>query len=82
MFKELIFVNLKRSVLVRVFFIKNTRRNINSGIPLQAALEWINWKHRRPLDSESQATKNLYADGKRMEIEASLWNVFNPYLFK
>ena len=82
MFKELIFVNLKRSVLVRVFFIKNTQRKINSGVPLQAALEWINWKHHWPLDSESQATKNIYVDGKKMEIGASLWNAFSPYLFK
>ena len=92
MFKELIFANkkvipnnhlsLQRFVLVRVFFIKNTQRKINSGVPLQAALEWINWKHHWPLDSESQATKNLYVDDKRMEIEASPWNAFNPYLFK
>ena len=86
MFKELIFGNkktihnnhlsLERSILIRVFFIKNTQRKINSGSPLQAALEWINCKHHCSLDSESQATK------KRMEIEARPWNAFDPYLFK
>ena len=69
MFKELIFANkktinnnhlsLERSVLTRVFFIKNTQRKINSGRPLQAALEWINCKRHCSLDSESQATKNF-----------------------
>ena len=92
MFKELIFTNkktipnnhlsLERSVLIRVFFIKNTQVKINSGCPLQAALEWINCKHHCSLDSESQATKKLYVDDKRTETEASLWNTFNPYLFK
>ena len=92
MFKELIFANkkpihnnhlsLERYVLIRVFFIKNTQRKINSGSPLQAALEWINCKHHCSLDSESQTTKKLYVDDKRTETEASLWNTFNPYLFK
>ena len=92
MFKELIFanrktfhnnhLNLERSVLIRVFFIKNTQRKINSGSPLQAALEWINCKDHCSLDSESQATKKLYFNDKRMEIEARLWNAFDPYLFK
>ena len=91
-FKELIFGNrktfhnnhlsLERSVLIRVFFIKNTQRKIYSGSPLQAALEWINCKHHCSLDSESQATKKLYVDDKRMEIEARPWNAFDPYLFK
>ena len=92
MFKELIFANkkpihnnhlsLERYVLIRVFFIKNTQRKINSGSPLQAALEWINCKDHCSLDSESQATKKLYFNDKRMEIEARLWNAFDPYLFK
>ena len=92
MFKELIFaskktihnnhLSLERSVLIRVFFIKNTQRKINSGSPLQAALEWINCKDHCSLDSESQATKKLYFNDKRMEIEARLWNAFDPYLFK
>ena len=92
MFKELIFANkkpihnnhlsLERYVLIRVFFIKNTQRKINSGSPLQAALEWINCKHHYSLDSESQATKKLYVDDKIMEIEARPWDAFNPYLFK
>ena len=92
MIKELIFANkkiihnihlsLERSVLIRVFFVRNTQRKINSGSPLQAALEWINCKHHYSLDSESQTTKKLYVDAKRMEIEASPWNAFNPYLFK
>ena len=75
-------LSLERSVLIRVFFIKNTQRKINSGSPLQAALEWINCKHHCSLDSESQATKKLYVHDKRMEIEARPWNAFNPYLFK
>ena len=75
-------LSLERSILIRVFFIKNTQRKINSGSPLQAALEWINCKHHCSLDSESQATKKLYVDDKRMEIEARPWNAFDPYLFK
>ena len=49
---------------------------------MQAALEWINCKHHCSLDSESQATKKLYVDDKRMEIEVRPWNAFDPYLFK
>ena len=92
MFKELIFSNrktfhnnhlsLERSVLIRVFLIKNTQHKINSESPLQEVLEWINCKHHCSLDSESQATKKLYVDNKRMEIEARPWNAFDPYLFK
>ena len=75
-------LSLERSFLIRVLFIKNTQRKINSGSPLQAALEWINCKHHCSLDSESQATKKLYVDDKRMEIEVRPWNAFDPYLFK
>ena len=75
-------LSLERSVLIRVFFIKNTQRKIKSGSPLQEALQWINCKHHCSLDSESLATKKFYVDDKRMEIEARTWNSFNPYLFK
>ena len=64
-----------------MFFIKNIQHKINSEGPL-AALEWINCKHHCPLDYESHATKKFYANDKRMENEASLWNDFNPYVLK
>ena len=89
MFKELIFANKKTihnnhlsleiSVLIRVFFIKYSAENqLRKSLASSARMD--NCKHHCSLDS--QATKKLYVNDKRMEIEARPWNAFNPYLFK